>query len=237
MTKPIIGIIPDYEESGEYAPIPWYALRENYISSITQAGGIPLIIPYETDFIIEYLSRINGLLITGGNFDINPEIYGNNETHETVNLKNKRTNFEIAITKKAFADKMPILGICGGEQLINVVLGGTLIQHIPDEIDNALEHEQKNPRHEPSHEISIKEGTLLHKIVGQSSLQVNSSHHQAVKDPGNNLIINATAPDGVVEGIEATNHPFCLGVEWHPEYHTNDGDSKILEAFVDAAAR
>ena len=131
---------------------------------------------------------------------------------------------------------MPVLGICGGQQLLNVVLGGTLIQHIPDETDGSIAHEQHNPRDEPGHDVTVVEGTLLHRIVDATTLSVNSAHHQAVKNAAAGTVVNATAPDGVVEGIEAPEYRFCLGVQWHPEFFIDSADAKIFRAFVAEAA-
>jgi putative glutamine amidotransferase len=116
-----------------------------------------------------------------------------------------------------------------------VVLGGTLIQHIPDEIVEPLAHEQPNPRNEPGHVVTIEEGTLLHNIVGIKEMNVNSAHHQAVKAVSDLVIVNARAPDGVIEGIEARSQKFCLGVQWHPEFEIDPGDFRIFAAFIDAA--
>ena len=130
---------------------------------------------------------------------------------------------------------IPVLGICGGEQLLNVVLGGTLIQHIPDDVDNALAHEQPNPRDEPGHPVVIEKNTLLHDIVGVTEMSVNSAHHQAVAAVSGSVTVNASAPDGVIEGIEAPRQRFCLGVQWHPEFEVDPNDMRIFWAFIDAA--
>lgn len=236
-TKPIIGITLDSEESGEYSSFPWYALRQNYFESVCHFGAVAIALPHEPQIAEAYLDLIDGLIITGGNFDIDPKYYGSDEIHQTVKTKNKRTLFETSILKKCLKTKKPILGICGGEQLLNVVLGGTLIQHIPDEVTNCLEHEQKTPKNQPSHDISIVPGTLLHNILGLDKIAVNSTHHQAVKTIGKNVVINCQAPDGVIEGIEYTEHPFCLGVEWHPEYLATASDNKIIQAFIHACGR
>jgi putative glutamine amidotransferase len=116
-----------------------------------------------------------------------------------------------------------------------VVLGGTLIQHIPDEIRDALAHEQPNPRDEPGHAITVTLGTLLHRITGTGTMSVNSAHHQAVRTVGPNVVIDAVAADGVIEGIELPGKRFCLGVQWHPEFSIDPGDSKIFDAFIEAA--
>jgi putative glutamine amidotransferase len=131
---------------------------------------------------------------------------------------------------------MPVLGICGGQQLLNVVLGGTLIQHIPDEVPGSVAHRQPNPRNEPGHSVRVVAGTLLHRITGVESLGVNSAHHQAVKEAGPGLVIDAVAEDGVVEGIEDPRQRFCLGVQWHPEFEINEADRLIFRAFVEVSA-
>lgn len=234
MKKPVIGITLDWELAGAYSVMPYYALRENYATSVSKYGGIPMMLPHLPEMVDDMLDRLDGLILTGGNFDIDPSYYGVQQRHETTVTKDKRTAFEVAITRKALDRNMPILGICGGEQLLNVVLGGSLIQHIPDSIDKALEHEQKHPRCEAGHPVTIREHSLLHRIVGESRIEVNTSHHQAVSKVAPDVIVNATAPDGVIEGIEYTKHPFCIGVQWHPEYEVCDGDSKLFNAFVQA---
>ena len=134
----------------------------------------------------------------------------------------------------ALKRNLPVLGICGGQQLLAVALGGTLIQHIPDAVADALAHEQPNPRHEPGHPVRVVAGTLLHRIVGAAEMHVNSAHHQAVREPGPSAIVDATAPDGVVEGIEDARYRFCLGVQWHPEFLIDQGDRRIFDAFIAA---
>jgi putative glutamine amidotransferase len=129
-----------------------------------------------------------------------------------------------------------VLGICGGQQLLHVVLGGKLIQHIPDSIEAALAHEQPNPRNEPGHVVKVAKGTQLHGIVGADELAVNSAHHQAAADAPAGVVVNATAPDGVIEGIEAPRYRFCIGVQWHPEFLISEGDAKLFRAFLGAAA-
>lgn len=239
MNKPIIGITLDHEKGsaeGGYSPFPWYAIRENYCSAIKHHNGVPVLLPHDLELVEIYMDIIDGLLLTGGEFDVSPSLYGDNTQHEKVSLKEQRTAFEYKITKMAVKCDMPILGICGGEQLLNVVLGGTLIQHIPDEINQAVEHENPEREH-PAHEVTITEKTLLHSIIKETTIGVNTSHHQAVKDIAPNMVINAVAPDGVIEGIEYPEHPFCLGVQWHPEYRVSAADDAIIAAFVNASVK
>jgi putative glutamine amidotransferase len=234
---PVIGLSLDSEDAGGWSRFPWYALRQNYCDAVVRAGGLPVALPHEPDLAAAYLARLDGLIVTGGAFDVDPAIFGANARHKSVTTKTRRTDFELAITRGALALDLPVLGICGGQQLLNVVLGGTLIQHIPDEVTDALAHEQPNPRDQAGHDVSLVEGTLLESICGTRNLKVNSAHHQAVRTVGAGVVVNATASDGVIEGIEAPAYRFCLGVQWHPEFSISGGDDAILTAFIHAATQ
>jgi putative glutamine amidotransferase len=234
MKKPVIGIPLDSEDGGGYSKLPWYALRQNYCDSVIAAGGIPLLLPHAPDLVEEYISRLDGLLVAGGAFDIDPALFGATDRHATVTLKSGRTDFEFGITRAAIARDMPVLGICGGQQLLNVVLGGTLIQHIPDEVAGCLAHEQPNPRSEPGHVVRIAADSLLRRIAGVDEIAVNSAHHQAVKVVGPGVLVSGVAEDGVVEAIELASARFCLGVQWHPEYHVSPADGLIFDSFLAA---
>jgi len=235
MTKrPVIGLTLDAEPAGGWSKLPWYALRQNYFSAVIAAGGLPVALPHAPELAAEYLDAADGLLVTGGAFDVDPALWGGGAPHPKVTLKPGRTDFEMAATRAALAKNQPVLGICGGQQLLAVALGARLIQHIPDEHPSDIPHEQPNPRTEPGHEVMIAPGTLLARITGRTRMAVNSAHHQAVKSVGEGLLINATAPDGLIEGIEAPAHRFALGVQWHPEYSVDAADPLILRAFVEA---
>ena len=234
MTRPIIGLTLDSEEPGGYSKLPWYALRQNYCSAVVRAGGLPILLPHEPEQADAYLDEIDGLLVTGGNFDVDPVLFGASSRHATVKTKDRRTAFEVNVTRGALKRDKPVLGICGGQQLLNVVLGGTLIQHIPDEVGDALAHEQPNPRTEAGHLVTVTPGTLLRKICGAEELAVNSAHHQAVKEVGPDVVVDAVAEDGVIEGIEHPGYRYCIGVQWHPEYSISVGDDKIFDAFIKA---
>ncbi|MDE2334421.1 MAG: gamma-glutamyl-gamma-aminobutyrate hydrolase family protein [Rhodospirillales bacterium] len=232
---PAIGITLDSEESGGYSKYPWYALRQNYAAAVAAAGGLPLALPHLPDLAEAMLDRLDALVITGGAFDVGPELYGDASMHAATTLKAARTAAELALLRGALRRDLPVLGICGGEQLLAVGLGGTLIQHIPDTIPDALAHEQPNPRHEPGHTVAITPGTRLAAITGQASLAVNSAHHQAVRTPGR-AHVNAVAPDGVIEGIEDPARRFCIGVQWHPEFLISAADRRLFDALVAACA-
>src|SRR5579862_4546393 len=234
MSRPVIGLTLDSEPPGGYSRFPWYALRENYCAAVVAAGGLPILLPHEPEEVQPYLDLIDGLIVTGGAFDVDPALFGAASRHTTVTTKDRRTQFELAVTKGAVAADKPVFGICGGQQLLNVALGGTLIQHIPDEIANALAHEQPNPRTEPGHQVIVEPGTLLHSITQSATMAVNSAHHQAVKEVAPGLVIDAKAPDGVIEGIEDPRRRFCIGVQWHPEYGIDQGDKRLFAAFIAA---
>jgi putative glutamine amidotransferase len=234
MAQPVIGLTLDAEPPGGYSALPWYALRENYCAAVVRAGGLPLLLPHEVEQADAYLRIIDGLVVTGGGFDIDPAIFGAETRHPTIKTKDRRTQFELAVTRRALSADKPVLGICGGQQLLNVALGGTLIQHIPDEVPGALVHKQANGN-EPGHLVRFTEGTRLREIAGCGEAPVNSTHHQAVKAPAPGLLVDATAPDGIIEGIEDPCRRFCIGVQWHPEYAISEADLRLFAAFIEAA--
>lgn len=235
MPHPVIGITLDHETTPTYAAYPWYALRENYAQAIQEVGGVPLFLPYADPHIDQYLDMLDGLVLSGGDSDVNPTLYGCQDHHPLVILKENRTHFEMALVKEALNRDLPILGICRGVQLLNVALGGTLHQHLPDDVPGCLAHKQKQPNHQPSHAIHITPGTRLFDLLGVDSIDVNSTHHQAVDKTSPHATVNAKAPDGIIEGIEVLEHRFCLGVQWHPEYLETPWDWKIFKAFMEAA--
>ncbi|MGC8474872.1 MAG: gamma-glutamyl-gamma-aminobutyrate hydrolase family protein [Acetobacteraceae bacterium] len=234
---PLIGITLDSEAPGGYSAYPWYALRQNYAAAIAGAGGLPVALPHDPALAADYLARIDALVVTGGAFDIDPALYGAATRHATVTLKADRTAAELALTQGALARGMPVLGICGGMQLLGVALGGSLIQHIPDAVAGALEHEQPNPRHQPGHRVRILPGTKLAAITGAAEMAVNSAHHQALAAPGPRAAVNALAPDGVIEGVEDPDARFCLGLQWHPEFLIDPGDRRVFDALIAACRR
>jgi putative glutamine amidotransferase len=235
--KPVIGIAIDYSEDKTYSQYPWYAIRENYSSAISNTGGIAILLPHEPSALEHYTQLVDGLLFIGGDFDIDPIVYGENINSDKIKTNKKRFNFEYELCKIALAKKLPILGICAGEQLLNVIYGGTLIQHIPDHIETSIEHTQSIPKHIASHKIKIIKDSLLYKILKVEEIEVNSTHHQAVKEVGKQIKVNAVAPDGIIEGIEITDYPFALGVQWHPEYIASKYDQLIFDYFINFCSK
>ena len=232
--KPVVAVTLDSRESGDYSSYPFYAIRKAYCDAVVKAGGTPFLLTHDLELIEAYLSIIDGLIISGGVHDVNPTLYGADSIHPTVTLNSTRTTFEFAIAKAALDRNMPVLGICGGMQVINVVLEGTLFQHIPDDIPNARLHMQEEPRHNTSNPAKILKETLLHTLLKTEEMAVNSFHHQCIETPGKGVVVNAVALDGIIEGIEVPAYRFCLGVQWHPEHRASVLDKEIFEGFVKA---
>jgi putative glutamine amidotransferase len=160
---------------------------------------------------------VDGLLISGGDFDIHPSFYGEKPIAGLGTIKQERTEFELDLIAAALKRDLPVLGLCGGEQAINVVLGGTLYQDIPTQLPQAANHQQGPRKETGGHQILVHQRTRLREILRRRSVEVNTTHHQAVKQTGKGLIVNATAEDGLIEGIESERHSFVLGLQWHPE--------------------
>ena len=213
------------------------ALGLIYLRAVEQAGGIPLVIPPLQEATIEpLLDRLDGLCLSGGP-DIHPSVYGEEENPQLGPTEPDLDSFELAIAKRADIREMPLLAICRGMQNLNVSRGGTLIQHLGD-IEDRLEHRQTTPGEVASHPVEVTPGSLLAECLGSTSVEVNSFHHQAVDRLGEGLEIVARAPDSTVEGIEASDRDFCLGVQWHAELLIGAYPEQLdlFEAFVEASA-
>lgn len=241
--RPLIGIVPDYRNGCPegYSSRDYYALRANYVEMVNKAGGAAVILTYDYDLIDSYLESLDGLVVVGGYFDINPKRYGEKNIHHSVKLNDVRENFENALGSKAVKTELPFLGICNGMQLINILHGGNVIQHIPDEgkfVDHEQSHVEGFKDYKTGyHEVEIVKDSKLFEIVGQEKIITNSSHHQAAKSAGEGLNICGKAFDGVIEAIEKPSHPFCIGVQWHPEFEVSEADYKIFAALVAAAKK
>ena len=207
--RPIIGITGNYDEHT-------CKLADGYYRSVQKAGGVPVIIPplSDTDSIINTLEHIDGLLLSGG-ADYNP-LYANEEPIPALHgINSERDLPELLITRLAYNRQIPILGICRGIQTLAMALGGKVLQDIGQ---SGIKHSQDADRSEPTHSITVEQGSTLFNIYKQEEkLYVNSFHHQAVGDAGPLLRISATAPDGTIEAIESNEYKSILGVQWHPE--------------------
>jgi putative glutamine amidotransferase len=233
--KPLIGLTLDLENIKSYSKFPWYAIRQNYCSAISNMGGIPIPLVYDINSINTMIEKLDGFIITGGAFDINPSYFSEKKRFNNVVTKEIRTEYEIRLCNKILKNNLPLLGICGGQQLINVIYGGSLIQDIEKEIATTIKHEQPNPRNQTSHSVSIIKNTFLSTIIKKEKIKVNSAHHQAVKRVGSGLNVNAIASDGVIEGIEDKSLNFCIGLQWHPEFLIEKSDELVYKKFLKVA--
>jgi putative glutamine amidotransferase len=212
----------------------------DYLESIKRAGGEPFELDYDRDSPAEVVGRSNGLMLTGGG-DVNPALYGE-APHSTFQASEPgRDEYEIALVKEAMKADLPLFAICRGMQVLNVALGGTLVQDVPSMVNGALNHSVPEPRYHLAHEVWVANGSLLFQLMKEKldgeSCQVNSRHHQAVKDIAEGWEVSGTAPDGVIEAIEQPGAVFRLAVQWHPENFFRTGEFRpLFEGFVEAAA-
>jgi putative glutamine amidotransferase len=217
------------------------AKQHDYEESILRAGGEVRILDYTKDAPAEVVRSVDGVLLAGGG-DVLPSLYGE-QPHATFDAAEPgRDAYELELARCAAEANLPLLAICRGIQVLNVARGGTLVQHIPDQLRDSLNHTLRDPPFAMAHDIWVSEGSLLERVLSErlegDTLPVNSRHHQAVKDVGQGLVVTATAPDGVIEAVEDPSQHFCLGVQWHPENFYRTGEFRsIFEAFIAAASK
>ena len=226
--RPRIGITMSYGKGSEGE---FFSLKVNYVRMVEGYGGIAhLIFPVEgAEARRSSVETVDGLILSGGR-DIPPSYYGE-ERHYRIDPVNRlRTDFEMRLLEEFLLTGKPVLGLCYGAQLINVVRGGTLYQDISSQMAKASVHEGGR------HFIKVCGKTKLSSLVGETtSFEVNSNHHQAVKHPGKGIASSAIAMDGVVEAIEIKDHPFCVGLQWHPEKEPEDRfTGMIVRGFIEA---
>lgn len=238
MKRPIIGITGN---TSAFKTDDFEAFKINYSSTgfstaISMAGGTPIILPInEAAFAKEYIQLIDGLLLTGGQ-DVTPLLYGEEPRKVIGPTSPERDNCEVALIKEAIRQKKPILGICRGLQLINVVLGGSLLQDLSEDESITIQHVQRSQPEFSTHSIKVKSGTHLADIIENNSY-VNSVHHQAIKDLGKGLTVSAWSPDNVIEAIEVVDDTqSIIGIQWHPELTFLDNDDS-LAIFKDIVER
>jgi putative glutamine amidotransferase len=232
-TRPIIASTVYRKSIPQRRPIDVYGLMPSYTEAVSKAGGIPLLIPLGLDeeALLAILDRVDGVLLPGGG-DVDPAAY-NSPRHPTVSgVDPERDRTEIFVARTAVAQGKPLLAICRGLQVLNIALGGTLRQDIPSQIAGSLDHNASadRPRSTLAHTVDVKAGSLLARLLGKSHTWVNSYHHQSIHDLAPELTITARSGDGVIEGAEISDHPFAVGVQWHPENLVDD-DSAMLALF------
>ena len=209
-THPLIGLTT-YGRSKDNR----YSLPVEYLDAVRRAGGIPVLIAPGEPRWEPLLDRLDAVILTGGG-DIDPVRYGG-RSHETLyGIDTERDALELAIARKLIDSRLPALGICRGTQILNVAQGGSLIEHIPDEVGDAIAH--RTPSREPvPHKVQIKPQSRLARIIGANEFDAASWHHQSPRQIGAGFEIVATAPDGVIEALEKPDHPWLFAVQWHPE--------------------
>ena len=224
--KPVIGITTDLKDGH-------FVIEDKYAHAVIKAGGIPVLIPSITgndELITETMSVVDGLLLPGSR-DMDPKFYGE-EPHPKIRpMSIERTETEFCVLSEAIESEKPVLGICGGMQLMNVFFGGSLYQDIYEYLTEAIPHEKG-----AEHKIDVTGGSLLEEITGQKSFPVKSYHHQSVNRVGGGLRVSAVTSDGVVEGIESESGAFVLGVQWHPELEDTEVSKSIFTKFIDEAS-
>ena len=237
--RPVVLLPPDLDvKDTKRGPLPIMVTQRPYTTRILEAGGLPLIMPpVDDDGLDQLIALADALVLPGGGFDIDPRKYGEEILPACGELKPERTELEWGLLVRAEQKKIPVLGICGGMQLMNVVRGGSLYQDIPSQQPSPLTHSQTGSKAEPAHEVTVQAGTQLAEIVSASRFGVNSTHHQAIKAVGRGLVVSARAADGIVEGIEDRSGPFFLGVQWHPESMGEAPHRAIYAALIAAARR
>ncbi len=239
--KALIGIAGRKDTSARLLNSPIHAVGETYTHAIHKVGGTPLILPpimKAADWGL-LCTRLDGLLLSGGE-DIAPALYGQSHEAWMGGVDEVRDHAEIGLVQQWLALNRPLFAICRGHQVLNVALGGSLYQDIAALIPNALDHAYTpaRPMENTVHTVALAPDSHVAEILGGTTFEVNSAHHQAVKKTGADVRITGYAPDDVVEAIEVRGHPFALGVQWHPEAMVKISDTMwpLFEAFVTAAS-
>ena len=236
--QPVIGITTF--EGTNPDGLPTSLLLQAYIHAIMQAGGVPVMIPSmlaEQGWDVLY-ERLDGILFSGGG-DIAPEYYHGENHQRVAGIDPLRDTIEFNLLRAVVDDGKPFLGICRGIQTVNVGLGGTLYEHLGEQLRGEIDHTYPSTmRTTLVHEVKIEESTRIAEVVGEPILKVNSLHHQGIRDVAPGLRVTGYAPDGLVEAVELPDHPFGLAVQWHPEWMTDQlSTRKLFKAFVEAAEK
>jgi putative glutamine amidotransferase len=236
MPEPLIGITSGYRTIElKYLHS---CLSRKYTQAIIHAGGIPLILPANlpTSQLETLLPKLDGIIFSGGD-DVNPKLYNEAQLPETIRILDERDEIESVLLKSCIKQGKPVFGICRGLQIINVVLGGSLYQHIQSQHPGAIQHDRHDDiRESRHHSVSVTAGSLLDRLTGLPSLQVNTLHHQGIRDLAKGLTTCAKCgEDGLIEAVERTEQRFFLAVQWHPEELTEYPEQrKLFEGFVKA---
>lgn len=213
-----------------------FRLPTEYVAAIRRAGAVPWLLPPGEPHLDEFLHAIDALVLPGGG-DVDPALYGGNAHAQLYSVNRGRDETELALARAAIERDLPTLAICRGMQVLNVALGGTLIEHLPDEVGNTVPHRGRTSGTYSAHDVAVESGSRLAGIVGGTRTGTASSHHQAVRVLGRDLVVTARAEDGTIEAVELPRQAFFVGVQWHPE-HTAASDpsqQRLFDALAKAA--
>lgn len=239
--KPLIGCTTYRKISDQTPPIDILGLMPSYLEAIVAAGGVPVMIPLglSDDDLRIVIQQMDGILLPGGG-DIKPSVYLGNGHPTVVGIDEDRDRVELTVARTAVAQQKPLLAICRGLQVLNVALGGTLWEDVELLMPQAMHHEyvHTHPRHYLAHSVTIESDSLLARQLGTTETTVNSLHHQGVRRLADTLRATAVAPDGLIEGVEVINHPYAVGVQWHPENIIDNAPHMLglFQGLVEAAA-
>jgi putative glutamine amidotransferase len=239
--NPVIGITAGLmTEQQDYGLMRRHRVTADYSEAVLAAGGVPIILPPQDGTFGQILEIVDGLIFSGG-ADIDPARYGETEIHPaTYDISEERDRFELELMNMAVKLDLPVLCICRGIQVLNVALGGSLVQHIDDRIERPLTHRQHQAGimgTEPSHDVTFLEGSLAAEVFAAPAVTVNSLHHQSLATPADTIQIEGFSSDGVIEAVSVPSCRFVLGVQWHPEllFKSMPAQLKPFEALVEAA--
>ncbi len=240
MSLPVIGITGRTDRSARPPNLSLFSVTLTYVQAVELGGGAPVIIPphLEEAKLRAIFEHLDGLILSGGG-DILPALFSEEDSGLLWSVDERRDRAELALAQWALAEGLPLLAICRGAQVLNVTAGGTLIQDIPTQVPDALPHSTVagRPLSTVAHTVEVAAGSRLAALAGAGELGVNSAHHQAAKVVGAGLVVTARAPDGIIEGLEASDHPFCIGVQWHPEtmVESHPVMRRLFEGLAEAA--
>ncbi|MCA3244221.1 MAG: gamma-glutamyl-gamma-aminobutyrate hydrolase family protein [Alphaproteobacteria bacterium] len=229
--RPRIGIMMDWQAEGSFSPRPHYAIRESYFHAVWAMGGLPIGLPLLEAAQSELLATVQGIVVPGGDYPSPSRWYGDGHG---IPDEHPRTVLNEALIRDLLARNMPFLGICAGMQELVAATGGLLHWRVAESVPNPAPHRSIAPT-ETAHSVAITPGTLLHRLVGQTEIAVNSHHNEGVKTLGESVQVAATAPDGLIEAVEVAGHPFALGVQWHPEFLLTEADRSLFDGLITAA--
>jgi putative glutamine amidotransferase len=240
MTRPLIGVSGSHmvDGGGNFPGYHRSYVNHDYIRSVTEAGGVPVIVPFNEDeeAVKEVMSRVNGLVLSGGH-DIYPLLYGEEPCRQIGPVWPARDHFDMLLLQEAEKRGIPVVGICRGMQIINVAHGGTLYQDLSKDTRSFVKHSQNQDPATPTHTIEIEPDSRLAKILGRTEWVTNTHHHQTVHEVGKGLVVTARAKDGTVESIQGTGKNYLMGYQFHPEMMSinNELAKRLFKDFVQAA--